>query len=210
MSDVISANVVEVLGQGEASRVFLPPGTSEAVRPPRAEAQAARPQVAAVAEAYFSSADRLHGDTMPSVTIARETPFHRLMIYAHASGKSVQEIALQTGYSAAQVSAVLRQPWARQRLLQLLKETNMDAIQHFHDTEVMPSLEVLREIRDDAQEKASSRIVAANSILDRALGKPLQQVKTDNTNRNVPDDMARLDAELDALRKQVHEVDPQS
>lgn len=162
------------------------------------------PAIAAAADAYFEDPDRFHGDSMPNLVIQKERPIHRIMIYMHAQGASVADIAAQTGYQRSQIYQVLRQPWARQRLGQILKETGQDAVKHFLTHEVAPSLEVLREIRDgDIPGRTSDRASAANSILDRALGKPTVHVESDNTNRNVPADLQRLEADIAATRKQL-------
>lgn len=164
------------------------------------------PAVAAAADAYFEDSERLHGDKAPNLTIQREQPIHRMMIYMHAQGASAADISRQTGYTKHTVQQVLRQPWARQRLLQILKETCQDEVKHFLTHEVAPSLQVLREIRDgDIPGKTSDRASAANSILDRCLGKPTVHVESDNTNRTVPADLQRIEAEIAAARKALEE-----
>jgi hypothetical protein len=39
--------------------------------------------------------------------------------------------------------------------------------------------------------------------LDRALGKPQQNIKSDSTTRSVPADIVRLDAELERVRAEL-------
>ena len=194
----------EKTGVMDVVRMYLP----EKIRPTdgnaKPESQGGRAEVRVAAQQYFESGDKLYGDRMPETTILREQPHHRMMIYLHASGASQEDIAEQTGYTKAYVGQVLRQPWARTRLLQILNDCGKDRVKHFLTHEVAPSLEVLREIRDDKQARETARLTAANSILDRALGKPTVHVETDNTNRNVPQDMARLDQELKMLRQQIN------
>lgn len=185
------------------TKVFLPSNDREPVSRQQSAANAMRPEVRAAAEAYFESGDALYGDRVPALTVLTEKPVHRLMIYAHAQGKTASEIAKETGYQAGYVGQVLRQPWARTRLLAMLREAGMDPVKHFLKTEVSPSLEVLREIRDDTKVAAASRLTAASAILDRALGKPTVNVITDNTNREVPADMAKLEQELASVRGQL-------
>ena len=157
------------------------------------------------ATAYAADPARLHGDKPPGIQIATEKPHHRLMIYCHAKGMTAREIGEQMGYDPVYVSTVLRQPWARQQLVDLLKEVGESVVDHFLRQEVSPSLEVLREIRDKREAKDAARIAAANSILDRCLGKPTVRVESDNTNRQVPSDIVRLDAEIESVRKQLTE-----
>ena len=185
--------------------VYLPKGElrTEVLGPEKAETNAARPGVVAAAAAYFNDPERLHGDSVAEVTLQTEKPIHRMMLYMHAQGASVADISKQTGYTKTTIYTVLRQPWARTRLTQLLADAGKDAVKHFLTHEVAPSLEVLREIRDCVEEKGPTRVMAADKILDRALGKPIARVETDNTTRNVPADLQRLEAEIIATQQQI-------
>ena len=164
-----------------------------------------KPEVQAIAEEYFTSPDRLHGDTVPSQTIAKEQPIHRMMLWMHAQGANVADIARNTGYTPGAVRNVIRQPWARARLVQILKETGLDPVKHFLSHEVAPSLETFREVRDDPKSPPMAKLTAADKILDRALGKPIAKIESDNTNRNVPADLQRLEQEIADTRKALGE-----
>lgn len=183
---------------------YLPPRSQDGVGATTAapENYANRQSVNAAAESYFEDDLQLHGDTLPSTTILKERPIHRLMIYLHASGASASDIAKQTGYTPTSIRTVLAQPWARQRLVQILNETGRDQVKHFLTHEVAPSLEVLRTVRDDPKSKNAEKISAVNSILDRALGKPTVHVETESTVTK-PGDLDRIDAEIEAVRKQL-------
>jgi lambda repressor-like predicted transcriptional regulator len=161
---------------------------------------------AEIAAEYRKNPDALYGDPTPTNQIASEKPHHRLMIYCHAKGMTAREIADQMGYHAEYVKIVLRQPWARQKIVEILHETGQSMVDHFLKNEISPSLDVLREVRDNKTAKDAARIAAANSILDRALGKPTVRVETDNTNRQVPADVVRLDAEIASVRKQLSDM----
>lgn len=207
MSD-IPINLVQQLADSGATVGYLPAEPRQGGRgsqDAKAEKNGLRPEVQAVVDEYMNDEDRLHGDTIPETVILHERPIHRAMIYAHALGKTINEIAEQLGVTRTTVSNTLRQPWARLRLTAILKDLHKDEVEHFYKTEVGPSLEVLREIRDNKVASATARIQASNAILDRALGKPTVHVESDNRNTAVPADMARLDSELAALRKQVGE-----
>lgn len=206
MIDDPSHPLVRALEGTTEDVVYLPP----IVRlggPEKSETVAARPDVAALAASYFGSTDRLHGDKVSDVTIQNEKPIHRMMIYLHAQGATAREIAERTGYTYQLVNTVLRQPWARQRLVQILNETSKDHVKHFLSTEISPSLEVLREVRDNPDAKEMARLTAANAILDRALGKPTVHVESNNRNSNtsIPAEVARLDADLATVRKLLSE-----
>lgn len=202
MSDIPESLVRQLAASGQ-SVVYLPPTARTPTSSSGAEQTAARPDVAAAAQDYFDSPDRLHGDRVTETTIINEKPVHRMMIFASASGSSAEDIAAQTGYTSAAVRQVLRQPWARARLVQLLNESGRDRVVHFLKNEVSPSLETLQAIRDDRAVAASARITAANSILDRALGKATIHVESKSTISNVPVEAARIDAELASVRKQL-------
>lgn len=189
-----------------ASRVYMTALPTQGQSQQTVQQRAFDPAVQAASEMYFEDPERLHGDKTPNLVIQHEKPIHRMMIYMHAQGSSVADIAQNTGYKPSQIYQILRQPWARQRLVQILKETGQDAVKHFLTHEVAPSLEVLREIRDgDIPGRTSDRASAANSILDRALGKPTVHVESENTNRTVPADIQRIEAEIAATKKQLAE-----
>ena len=57
---------------------------------------------------------------------------------------------------------------------------------------------------DNDTAKPSERIAAANAVLDRALGRPLQRVETDNVNRNIQDSVTALDLQLQGRRPKVN------
>jgi hypothetical protein len=200
MSDIPESIVDQLAGTGQ-QRVYLPPKVRESKSTASMESNVTANQ--AIAAEYFSDGERLHGDKLPEMTIAREQPIHRSMILLHAQGMSAREIAENTGYTPSYVSQVLRQPWARLRLTQYMKEAGIDAVSHFLKHEVSPSLEVIRDVRDDPKARQADRLSAANAILDRALGKPQQTIKSDNTNRNVPSDIVRIDAELARVKAEL-------
>lgn len=204
MSDIPTSLIDRLARQYTGGVVYLPKNADDLNGiADQAERRSTDPRVNAAQEEYFESPDRLHGDSISEHSIIAEKPIHRMMVYLSASGASVEDIAAQTGYSTPAIYQVLRQPWARQRLVQILNETGRDRVKHFLTNEVVPSLDVLREVRDNKQARESARIAAANSILDRALGKPTVHVESDNTNRTVPADVARLDAEIASVRKQL-------
>lgn len=171
--------------------------------PTRNDRLASQARIRAAAAEYYGLPEALHGDRPPSIEILSERPVHRMMIYMHAQGASIADIAQNTGYAKAVVGQILRQPWARQRLLQILNETGRDAVRHFLTNEIAPSLEVLREVRDDTEEKGATRIIAADKILDRALGKATVTVESNITSRSVPADLQRIEADLQSTREQL-------
>ena len=202
MSD-IPVNLIEQYADLGVGEVYLPGRVKVNSANAISEKRAGQATNIEAAKEYFDNPDRLRGDKIPDTTIEHERPIHRMMIYLHASGATADDIAKQTGYSRASVYTILKQPWARSRLVQILNETGRDRVKHFLTQEVSPSLEVLREIRDDPRVPANARISSANSILDRALGKATIHVESETKITNVPAEAARLDAELKSVRQQL-------
>lgn len=199
MDDIPQELLTQLSGVKDGETVYVKGGKPSAQQ----TARLARPDVAAMAEAYFESGDALVGDKLPNNVRLSEKPHHRIMIWLAAQGMSPQKIAEKLEVSHQCVVQTLRQPWARAKLTQYLREAGLDEVQAFLKNEVSPSLEVLRAVRDEPTTSSRDKIAAANAILDRALGKPTQKIESDNTTRNVPADLQRLDAELAAVRAQL-------
>lgn len=121
--------------------------------------------------------DGLYNDADPCKVLVREAPQHRLMVEMARQGFLRSEIAAYTDYSPGHVQRVLHQPWARERIITGLKEGVQDEMKKFLEGEVMPSLEVLKTIRDSEKSTHNEKIVAADKLLDRFLGKPTQPTK---------------------------------
>lgn len=151
----------------------------------------------------LSEGDLLANDELapPQISVQREKVIHRAMVMMHAQGKSLGEIAEAFDYSKGQVGMVLRQPWARKQLIQVLTECGKDLVTEALASSALDSVHVLIEIRDDPKEKGSTRVGAANSLLDRHLGKPTQRVELAKGTPALQD-IDDLDAELARLRAQ--------
>jgi hypothetical protein len=137
----------------------------------------------------------LVGDHDPQLFYKTEKPVHRTMVNMAGVGYTTREIAEFTGYDIKTVSNVLRQPWARERLITEAKKTVQDEMKEFLESEVLPSLHTLKEVRDDVEARRSDRITASNSLLDRFLGKPVQPI---SENQKPPSELSD-----EELRKQV-------
>lgn len=150
---------------------------------------------------YEESPDVLFNDRPPNLAIQHEKPEHRLLIFLKAQGLSNTEIAKRTGKTIAWVGQVLRQPWARLRLVQELKEAGQDAVQQLISASGEDSVLTLIEVRDDEKTSPAVKIAAANSLLDRLLGKPTQHVESEVTHRSLSDiealerELAKVEAE---------------
>lgn len=152
---------------------------------------------------YLGGGNALAGDRPPNLAIMSERPEHRLMLYLKTQGLSNQEIADKMGYGYQWVCQVVRQPWFRKAFVDMVEEAGKDASEEFLRGETLNSLHVLVEIRDDSKAKEASRVAAANAILDRALGKPTQHIKTERlgSSENAKGEMDAVERELSALRE---------
>lgn len=147
----------------------------------------------AVTEEYYNSDNRLFNDKKPNLAIKSERMEHRMIVYLKARGLNNKEIAEKMGYGLQWVNQITRQPWFRQRFVEECQSAGVDAIKTFLEGEVLPSLECLRTIRDNEDAKDASRVVAANSLLDRFLGKPIARVETESVSKGLDDARATVD-----------------
>jgi|GEM_PF-3699065 len=119
------------------------------------------------------------GNTVTSqTTIMEEKPVHLTVAYLLASGRTRREISDVTGLSLPSISSLTRQPWFVSRLKEITEAAGKDMVRSFLEGEVVTSLEVLRDLRDDLDQKGPTRLSAANSLLDRFLGKPTVHVES--------------------------------
>lgn len=197
----MESNQPHPLESAESYLVDSPPA-----HPPgyTARQRAGRERVAA--DPYYTSpgADNFHNAKPPSLEIIEEKPEHRLMVFLKAQGLTNGELAERMNYSHAQVSQITRQPWWRARFAEECKIAGRDAIEAFLKGEALPSLEALVEIRDNPEEKGSARVAAANSILDRAFGKPTQHIKTEKlpSGLEAQKELVDIQRELEVVKAQ--------
>lgn len=138
----------------------------------------------------------------PNFAIQHEKPEHRMAVYLKAQGKSNREIAKLLGYTEAWVSQIIRQPWARVALLREMQAAGRDAIQTTLEGAALDSVLTVISIRDDLSAKQNVRLAAADSLLDRFLGKPTQRVEQTNTNRTAADSIDGVNRELEELARE--------
>lgn len=142
--------------------------------------------------------DDFHNARGAAYTLASERPEHRICIFLKAQGLSNVDIAKRMDRTAVWVAYVVKQPWARERIAQEIRESGRDTLQGLLMGEAENSLWTLVEIRDDVSDKtrSSDRISASNALLDRLLGKPNQPIshtgKIDVTSMSDEDLVAML------------------
>ncbi len=147
---------------------------------------------------YKESEDRLYNDKEPNLAIKSEKPEHRAAIFLKAQGLSNNEIARRLGVTPPWVSQILRQPWARKRIVEELRQAGRDAVTELIKASAEDSVFTLIEQRDNQKAKPAERISAANALLDRFLGKPIQHVETTQTNLSLTD-LQTIEQELQAV-----------
>lgn len=146
---------------------------------------------------YADNPLRLFNDGAPQVTRKREQIEHRIMLMLKAQGLSNREIAKQTNYSAVAVNDILRQPWARTRLLEMIHEKGEEPVAALLRGAAADSIITLMEIRDNENAPAAARRSAADSLLDRFLGKPTQRIESYSEGlAPTAGDLAELDRQI--------------
>ena len=110
------------------------------------------------------------------IGLIEEKPWHRQAAFMVLSGMNHKEISVRLSKSLASVSIALQQPWVKELLAQESARTGRSEIDEFLNKEVGPSLEKLRELRDDSNISADVQRKAAVEILNRSfLGLPTQR-----------------------------------
>lgn len=143
--------------------------------------------------------DGLYNPKLPNLHVEHEKPEHRIAFYLKAQGKSYTEISKVTGYTIPWLSQLCRQPWAQARIVEQIKEAGGDAVKRVLEGEVLNSLTTLVEIRDDEEVKGSTRVAAANSLLDRHLGKAIARVEATHITGPATS-LSEIDRELATVR----------
>lgn len=144
---------------------------------------------------YEPSPQALFNDRPAIKPIQEEKPEHLRIIQLKYAGRTNKEIGVFTGYSPIQVANVLRQPWARRRLLSMFAEDG-ESFAQLLESEAKESILTLAELRDTAQSE-SVRATSAINLADRFFGKPTQRTEHYDAGK-APSlkDMEALDQEI--------------
>ena len=127
----------------------------------------------------------------------KESENGRAATLLRMAGYSVGEIAEQLRLTPPTVAALLRQPWARQRLVEHLHKSKQNLLDML-ETEAAQSVLTLVALRDDMEAPKAVRRQAADSLLDRYLGKAPQTVNLNKA--DVPSNVEDAERQLVALR----------
>jgi hypothetical protein len=150
------------------------------------------------------------GKERGAVRIQKENSRHRVLVYLFAQGGTAKNVFLDLGgrwddekncaisgtgeYSYQHLLNIRRQPWFQDELLSVIAESGSPLVEAKLKLEMMSSLETLIEVRDNRQEKGATRVAAANSLLDRHLGRPTQKIVAE-----APVSVGYYEAERDEL-----------
>lgn len=180
-----------------------------------------KPDVVRANQTYVFGPDRCAGDDDVPFTTVREQPWHRGLVTLAARGLTAKECFLNYGGEWANgravsgsglksydsICLVMRQPWFKQRVIDLLARAGQDHVKAFLETQIKPSLDTLVSIRDSDKASAAVRRQAANDLLDRFLGKPSQPYQPRNNEGETPttpeDEARALREEIEQLNKTV-------
>lgn len=159
-----------------------------------------------------------------AVRLQKESVRHRVLVYLFAQGGTARNVFEQLGgkwddannkpisgtgeYSYQHLLNIRKQPWFQAELLKVIEESGSPLLEAKLQLEQMASLETIIAIRDCKEEKGATRLAAANSLLDRFLGKPAQQVRIEPaaTTASHENEAAVLRERLKALETEAHNL----
>lgn len=148
---------------------------------------------------YAGKLDALFNDQPAYQAVLKESPRHRLILWMTANGQSPQQIATALGITRQTVYTVRKQPWFRAMFVRITESLGKDAATQLLKGEVLPSLQTLIEIRDDPTAKSADRRGAADSLLDRYLGKAVAKSDEGKAPADVASDVDQLKTEADRI-----------
>lgn len=137
---------------------------------------------------------------VPKVEIKKENPRHRRILFMKAHGMSNRNIAEVLGMTPVGVGLIVRQPWFRESLVQLMNHSGIDGVKNAIQGAALDSVYKIIELRDNAESEAVQRDCAFD-ILDRYLGKAVQPIG--EAGKKTIADETRLDAEITELQKRL-------
>lgn len=162
------------------------------------------------ATTYANNPDRLFNDIPPNTELDKEQPWHRSAVLLKAQGYSNTEIGNLLGYSHAAVSQAMRQPWARQRLVDEQTKAGRRGIELVLEGTALDSVNTLINLRDAPTTPANVKATCAMDLLNRVLGKPIQRTEADVKVTTIPTDMVELDRELEKVNADLNRINAKS
>lgn len=142
--------------------------------------------------------DALHGDVDSKQERQYEKPIHRIMQDMAMEGYTAVEIARATDRSPGTVANILRQPWARKRMIEASKKNVKDTLSAVLEQLAVPTLNEIVELGNNPETPAATKLACKQEVLNRFLGRPtqpiLQEAKDPKslTNEELQDEVARI------------------
>lgn len=118
----------------------------------------------------------LFNPSLAATPLKHERALHRLIIDYAAKGYKYREIATLTGVTPTTVRNTVAQPFAQEHLVNTIQQSVQEEAREMLSREVIPSLKLLVSVRDNPNARPADRLSAANSTLDRFLGKASQPI----------------------------------
>lgn len=178
------------------------PGKSVENRKKRPDPSTLSPALSMAEKDYQE--DALLNDSGPRVLRKTETPQDILMVYLKAQGATNKAIAEQLGVTPATVSNSLKQPHSRKRLMKILHERGVEQFDEIVSGALNDSAFTVIDIMNDEKATRRDRLSAAAIIMDRAKGKPTQNVEMRTGKIDARPEA--IDSELERLEQQLAHV----
>lgn len=153
---------------------------------------------ASVSDDLERRTDGLYNSKEPDFGIMHEKPEHRIIILLKAQGHSNTEIAKLTGYTIPWVGQILRQPWAKVRLLEEINVAGRDTVQGLLQGAAADSIYKIIALRDAAEEEGV-QLRASQDLLDRYLGKATQHIESKAEVKHISGDIEEVNLALAKL-----------
>lgn len=132
-----------------------------------------------------------------SAVVKGEAAWHRMALYDKARGLSNREVAAKYKVSTSMVILLTHQPWFREQMEAVIEEEGRESLRSVLEGEGLNSIYTLIDVRDNEEAKGSERVAAANSLLDRLMGKAPQTVQhVDGGRSEAAKTQDRLEREL--------------
>lgn len=142
----------------------------------------------------------LYNASQPKYVRKHEQLHHRLFIQLKSQGFSNLEIAKRTGYTTECVGDVLKQPWAKMRVLEEMRANGRDEVLNIFQLKASDLAWDLVEIAENKEEKGSVRVSAILAVHERLMGKAVQPLTHQTLEtRNLSD--ADLLKELESIKR---------
>ena len=149
----------------------------------------------------LSSRDQLFNQLDPNLAIQHESPRHRSVIWMKARGYSNKEISAATDFTGPWISQILRQPWAREKLLREIELAGRDKLQTIFEGAAADSALKLIELRDTCDDPSIVRQTCVN-LLEQHLGKPLQRMESVQQITVTTENIQEIDVQIKQLQEE--------